>query len=159
MESLRDDEGLLQFMRGIGWYPDRRVDLQADLEAWAVCGYHAPDAVLRWMEECGGLKFEYPRHAAAGGMHTCVVSGVISARRIARALVAEYEEKAGCDLCPIGQSASGGLFLLMDAAGHAYGGHDHFIAKVADDGYRALLAIWKRDQIEWSLRLLNSAGI
>ena len=71
----------------------------------------------------------------------------MSARRIARTLVAEYEEKIGCDLCPIGQSASGSLFLLMDSAGRTYGGHDHFLSKVADDGYHALLAIWKRDDL------------
>lgn len=61
--------------------------------------------------------------------------------------MAEYEEKIGCDLCPIGQSASGSLFLLMDSAGRTYGGHDHFLSKVSDDGYHALLAIWKRDDL------------
>ena len=147
MELFRGNAELLQFMRGIGWYPDRHVDLHADLEAWAARGYQVPDAVRRWMEECGGLEFEYPRHASVGGMHTCVISGSISARRIARTLVAEYEEKAGCGLCPIGQSASGSLFLLMDSAGRTYGGHDHFLAKVADDGYRALLAIWRKDKL------------
>lgn len=142
-----EDTELFGFLREIGWAPGRQVDLAADLEEWETSGYSVSDAVRRWMGECNGLEFEYPRHSAVGGVHTCVVSGALSSRRIHRALVAEYEERVGRALCPIGQSASGGLFLLMDSMGATYGGHDHYLGKVADDGYRALLTIRKREPL------------
>lgn len=138
---------LLSFLREIGWYPGRQVDLAADLEEWEASGYSVSDAVRRWMGECGGLEFEYPRHSSVGGVHTCFVSGVLSSRRIHRVTVAEYEERLGEALCPVGQSASGTLTLLMDSVGAIYGGYDHFLCKVADDGYRALLATWKREPV------------
>ncbi|MFE1322683.1 SUKH-3 domain-containing protein [Kitasatospora phosalacinea] len=147
MEPAGEGSELLRFLRGIGWYPGRRVNLSADLEEWEASDYSVPGIVHQWMSECGGLEFEYPRHSSVGGMHACVVSGALSTRRIHRALVAEYEEMIGGLLCPIGHSASGNLFLLMDSTGATYGGHDHFLGKVADDGYRALLAIWKREPL------------
>lgn len=94
---------LLSFLREIGWYPGRQVDLAADLEEWEASGYSVSDAVRRWMGECGGLEFEYPRHSSVGG--------------------------------------------VMDSMGAIYGGYDHFLCKVADDGYRALLATWKREPV------------
>lgn len=139
-----DDADLLGFMRGIGWFPGRRVDLTVDLEAWPTCGYSVFDSVQDFMMECGGLEFEYPRHSAVGGSHSCLLSGEISSRRIARMLVTQYEERLDRELCPIGQSASGNLFLLMASDGSTYGGRDRFLAKIDSDGYRALNAIWNR---------------
>jgi hypothetical protein len=142
-----DDANLVAFMRRIGWFPSRTVDLDADLEAWAERRYIVSDPVRKFMTETSGLHFDYPRHQAVGGLHSCVVSGTKSTRGIARKLVAEHEEKLGLNLCPIGISASGNLFLLMDSDGITYGCHDKFMAKVANDGYRALLAIWNRDDL------------
>lgn len=147
MHLTPDDTELLSFMGRIGWFPGRQVDLGSDLESWAAHGYEVPDVVREFMTECSGLKFEYPRHPAVGGSHSCLVSGATSSRRVGRSLVAEYEEQLGWGLCPIGQSASGGLLLLMASNGTTYGGHDRFFAKIADDGYHALLAIWKRDAL------------
>lgn len=147
MEPAPEEAELLSFLREIGWYPGRQVDLAADLEEWETFGYSVSDAVRGWMGECSGLEFEYPRHSAVGGVHTCFVSGVLPSRRIYRTRVAEYEERVGGVLCPIGQSASGSLTLLMDSAGAVYGGYDHYLGKVADDGYRALLVIRKREPL------------
>ncbi|MEY9912914.1 hypothetical protein ABIA35_009181 [Catenulispora sp. MAP12-49] len=147
MKPALEEAELLSFLREIGWYPGRQVDLAADLEEWETEGYSVSDAVHRWMGECSGLEFEYPRHSSVGGLHACFVSGVMPSRRIHRATVAEYEERVGEALCPIGQSASGGLTLLMDSTGAVYGGYDHYLGKVADDGYRALLAIRKREPL------------
>ncbi|MGI5506295.1 SUKH-3 domain-containing protein [Lentzea sp. CA-135723] len=141
------DPLLLDFMTGIGWFPGREVDLTADLEAWAAGGYAVPGAVQEFMAECGGLEFEYPRSAAVGGTYSCVVSGVDAAGGLFRAKVAEYEVRLGLELCPIGHAAGRHLTLLMARDGRTYGGKDHFLAKVADDGYRALQAIWLRKKL------------
>ncbi|MFI6084237.1 SUKH-3 domain-containing protein [Streptomyces sp. NPDC051217] len=138
------DAGLIGFMEGIGWFPGRRVDLQGDLAAWSTDGYSLAGSVREFMEECSGLKFDYPRHPAVGGTYVCLVSGVSSVQQVARSLVTEYEERLGCELCPIGYSASGNLFLYMAPDGTTYGGNDRFLAKVADDGYHALQAIERR---------------
>ncbi|MGW0934942.1 SUKH-3 domain-containing protein [Streptomyces sp. NPDC002666] len=131
----------------IGWFPGRRVDLTDDLQEWEESGYTAPDAVMKFMVECGGLEFEYPRHSAVGGLYSCVISGSITSQRIPRALVSGCEGRLGCGLCPIGQSASGNLFLLMAPDGSVYGVRDRFLAKISDDGYQALHAIWKRAKL------------
>lgn len=141
------DSGLIDFMEGIGWFPGRHVDLQADLDAWSADGYAATGSIRKFMEECNGLQFDYPRHPAVGGMYVCMVSGVSAVQQVARLLVSEYEEKLGCDLCPIGYAASGNLFLYMAPDGATYGGHDRFLAKVAGDGYHALQAIERRAEL------------
>ena len=147
VEPAIEEAELLGFLREIGWYPDRQVDLTADLEEWETSGYSVSDAVRSWMGQCSGLEFEYPRHSTVGGMYSCFVSGALSSRRIYRARVAEYEERIGETLCPIGQSASGHLTLLMDSTGAVYGGYDHYLNKIADNGYRALLTIRKREPL------------
>ncbi|MEU3408831.1 SUKH-3 domain-containing protein [Streptomyces sp. NPDC006670] len=136
--------GLIDFMEEIGWFPGRGVNLQDDLDAWSAEGYIAAGSVREFMEECSGLQFDYPRHPAVGGVYTCMVSGVSSVQQVARSLVTEYEERLGCNLCPIGYAANGNLFLYMAPNGVTYGGHDQFLAKVAGDGYHALQAIEQR---------------
>ncbi|MGW6857192.1 SUKH-3 domain-containing protein [Streptomyces xanthophaeus] len=131
-------------MGRIGWFPGRRIDLRDDLDAWSADGYAVTGPVREFMEECSGLQFEYPRHPAVGGTYVCLVSGASSTRQVARSLVTGYEEKLDCELCPIGYSASGNLFLYMAPDGATYGGRDRFLAKVAGDGYRALQAIERR---------------
>ncbi|MFI1106299.1 SUKH-3 domain-containing protein [Streptomyces melanogenes] len=138
------DADLIEFLEGIGWFPGRCVDLQDDLEAWSTEGYAASGSVLEFMAECSGLQFDYPRHPAVGGTHGCLVAGAFSAQQVARSLVMDYEERLGVELCPIGYAASGSLFLYMAPDGATYGGHDRFLAKVADDGYHALQAIGRR---------------
>ncbi|MFJ8024528.1 SUKH-3 domain-containing protein [Streptomyces sp. NPDC096311] len=141
------DVELLDFLRRIEWFPGRQSDLRPHLEAWTTHDYRVSDAVQDFMAECGDLGFEYPRHPAVGGSHTCLVSGTVSAPRIARRLVASYETRIDRELCPIGQSASGNLFLLMASDGTTYGGHDQFLAKISDDGYHALLDISRREKM------------
>ncbi|MFD8723895.1 SUKH-3 domain-containing protein [Streptomyces sp. NPDC059629] len=138
------DADLINFMEGIGWFPGRHIDLQDDLDAWSNDGYTVAGSVREFMEECGGLQFEYHRHPAVGGKYVCLVSGVSSVQQVARSLVTEYEERLGRELCPIGYSASGNLFLYMAPDGATYGGHDRFLAKVAGDGYHALQVIARR---------------
>ncbi|MFF3555880.1 SUKH-3 domain-containing protein [Streptomyces tsukubensis] len=138
------DADLIGFMERIGWFPRRHIDLQDDLDAWSADGYTAAGPVQEFMRECGGLRFEYPRHSAVGGTYVCLVSGASSVQQVARPLVAEYEERLGCELCPIGYAASGNLFLYMAPDGATYGGRDQFMAKVAGDGYHALQAIERR---------------
>lgn len=145
-QAASSDGELLKFMTTIGWYPERRVDIGPDLEAWSSSDYRAAGVILQFMAECGNLAFDYPRHRAVGGMHSCIVSGALSVKRIPRSLVAVHEDRLGRGLCPIGQSGSGNLFLLMDAEGVTYGCHDRFLARIAGDGYHALQAIHRRDR-------------
>jgi hypothetical protein len=147
LDLISKDVGLFEFMKSIGWFPGRKVDLSADLQAWSEYGYEVFDTVREFMTECSKLKFAYPMHPAVGGMHSCLVSGAISSRRIARSLISEHEERVGSGLCPIGQSASGNMFLLMAASGTTYGVHDRFLARIADDGYHALHIIWTKGKL------------
>ncbi|MYS80010.1 hypothetical protein GTZ85_07225 [Streptomyces sp. SID5474] len=147
MTLASGDVDLVNFMTSIGWRPGRDVDLTADLQAWSLFGYAVPDAVREFMAECSGLEFTYPRHPAVGGLHSCLISGVASSRRVMRSLVTGYEERLGRGLCPIGQSASGNLFLYMASDGSTYGGHDRFLAKISRDGYRALRDVRNRAEL------------
>ena len=147
-EIANADTAVASFMRAIGWIPGRSADISEDVAVWVDRGYEVSDAVREFMTECGGLSFEYPRHAAVGGVHTCSISGVDASRRIPRALVAGFEKRIGRDLCPVGQSASGSLFLLMDSEGRTFGGRDDFLAEIAADGFHALLKIRDREKLE-----------
>ena len=81
---LVTNELLRVFLGRIGWTPGRRVDILSDLRAWSEKEYQVPTAVREFMAECGGLRFDYPRHPAVGGSHWCEISGATSAGWVAR---------------------------------------------------------------------------
>jgi hypothetical protein len=141
LDVASEDSDLVAFMRLVGWFPGRSVDIHADMEAWTSRDYSVPVMVQEFMKECGGLQFEYAGHAATGGTQTCFVSGAVATSRIARSLVMEYEEVVGHDMFPVGMAADGNLWLLMCSEGPVFGARDRFLARVSEDPYRALLAI------------------
>jgi hypothetical protein len=135
------------FMRGIGWFPGRTESIQEELEAWSNHGYNPSSRVLDFMVECSGLEFEHPKNPSVGGVYSCWISASASSVRIFRSLVSDYESRVGLDMCPIGQSSGGAMFLFMSSDGAVYGGRDRFLAKISNDGYGALLSIYERDRM------------
>ncbi|MEU9241695.1 SUKH-3 domain-containing protein [Streptomyces sp. NPDC048385] len=137
-------EELLDFLGGVGWFPGRRTDLRPHLEVWTACGYRAFDAARDFIAECAGIEFEYPRHSAIGGFTRAWCPGLSLPVEYRAVWWPSYEKRINRELCPVGQSASGNVFLLMSPDGIMYGGRDWFFVKVSDDGYHALFDISRR---------------
>lgn len=73
---------------------------------------------------------------------TDVVCDPLAAMRVIyRERVQEYEERLGVGLTVIGLMDCGHLTLMMDAAGHVFGGADDYLVLVGRNGKDALDAI------------------
>jgi hypothetical protein len=62
--------------------------------------------------------------------------------------VADYSERAGGDLLPVGFANSEHLLLLLGPDGWLYGGFDDFFRKLGDGADDSLeWIVWRQDEI------------
>jgi hypothetical protein len=135
---------LADILGASGWFEGRRVPVDSALSVWRGDGHVPTSAATDFVAEFDGLMFEYPRSVSVGGMDSCSLDAVAATAAIFPSVVREYEDRVGETLCPVGETASAHVTLMVGSSGRIYGGYDRFLAVYGDDGRHAVVSIFDR---------------
>lgn len=138
MEDKNSKEQLEMLLGASGWFPGRKVDVAATVEAWKEIGCPPSRAALEFVSEFDGLSLQYPRRVAAQGFHDLLLNTTAAVHGVHRDRVREYEQRMGLSLCPVGIAASNHWFLLMSPSGAVFGEMDQFLSLCGESGREAI---------------------
>ncbi|WP_433391397.1 SUKH-3 domain-containing protein [Micromonospora sp. KLBMP9576] len=136
------DASLVGLLTGLGWSPDRQVDLEPVISVWTARGHAPSAAAVDFVNQFDGMTFEYPRHVAVGGSHECVLDAVRATGAANPSRVHDYERRVGQRLAPVGLAASNHVVLMVAPSGQVFGGYDDFLALYGEDGKAAIWRIF-----------------
>ena len=117
----------LHYLHRSGWVPNRQVSVGPAVTALEAEGYPVSEAAREFLKQFGGLTILFPHHQIVGQEDDLRVDPLRAIQGIWPERVAKYSERAGEELCLVGEVYRGHMALLMGASGRLYAGADELL--------------------------------
>jgi hypothetical protein len=115
-----------------GWYTGRReatASIESSLESR---GYRVSDVVCRFLAEFGQLAF------ATDDDEDWHFDPVLAIKHTVHGNVMKDSERAGVEICPVGEASRGHLLLTMDPRGRMFASYDDVLGIVGESPIEAI---------------------
>jgi len=107
----------LTLLREAGWYPDRSVDISADVEALRAEGFEVTETAERFLREYSHLSITGETKSSP-----LIIDGVVVVRNADTGWCELYSEAIGTVFVPVGDYSH--MTLYVDLDGDLWGGFD-----------------------------------
>ena len=128
-------------LRAADWYPGRRVDTRAWVDALRGEDYPVFQEAVRVLSEYGGLTFKPPVRPGSAYGPSLIRFVPLYERTDERPRVEDLEHQVGQRLCAVGDLADGRYSLLVAEDGHVYADGDQVLdlGATIEDALRQLI--------------------
>lgn len=123
-------------LEAAGWRPGRRTGVAGYLEALATRGFSAPDVLVEFFAEFGGLRVHYPAAADPESQNAYIIDPVEAPMAGETSWIEIWSAWAGAPLCPFGEAAR--MAAVIAADGRVWLGFDSLLLYVAADPQESL---------------------
>lgn len=139
------DDRTSQALRSAGWRPGRSIGRSTAETLILDAGVSPTAEQIDFVEQFSRLNVTFRRGDWDDSFWIDVAEAV---SRASRERVADYGERAGENLLPVGFSNSEHLLLLLGPDGSLYGGFDDFFRRLGDRADDSLeWIVWRQDEI------------
>jgi hypothetical protein len=135
---MSEYEAARKALEAAGWFPERRVEVMSSEDALRGAGLRVWPGLMDFLGEFQGLRVAFTRE---GTIDSAWFDPTAAASPTLVPTIADYEERIGVGVAPIGYAYRDHLLLLLADDGRFFGGYDDHLTELGSSALEAIDAL------------------